>query len=188
MLRNANDSAADADCDPNAILFKHDRIYRHNLFRINYTAYDVRRSQDVLNASTSHHNIMTLANTDDSDDARGHDHPFKYARVLGVFHANVLYVGRGMVDYQPRRMEFLWVRWYENSGVVPNGWKDDKLDCIQFPPMAMHDSFGFVDPVDVLRGCHIVPRFKKGKLHPDGRGLSRCAQDSEDWVQYYVNR
>jgi hypothetical protein len=187
----STDSVADIDedkCNPNGVLFKHDRIYRHNLFRINYTTYDVRRSQDVVNASASHHNIMVLADTTSGVDSSDSDHPFRYARVLGIYHANVLYVGHGMVDYQSHRMEFLWVRWYENTGVVRNGWEDEMLDCIKFPPMAMDHSFGFVDPSDVLRGCHVIPRFARGKLGTGGKGLSRCARDSEDWVEYYVNR
>ncbi|KIM77688.1 hypothetical protein PILCRDRAFT_90994 [Piloderma croceum F 1598] len=93
-----------------------------------------------------------------------------------------------MVDYQPRRMDFVWVRWYQNTGVVPNGWRDDKLDCIKFPSINQDDSFGFVDPADVLRGCHIIPRFSGGKVHADGKGLSRLAGDAKDWTRYYVNR
>jgi len=180
---------SDADqykCDASKVLFKHDRMYQHNLFRVNYTTYDIRRGQDVMNPSTSHHNVMVLANTEDDESASAH--PFRYARVLGVFHVNVVYVGHGMVDYQPHRLEFLWVRWYENSGVTRNGWFDQKLDRIRFPPMAGQDAFGFIDPLDVLRGCHVVPAFSKGRQHYDGRGISRCAKDSGDWVQYYVNR
>lgn len=168
-------------CDYNKVLFKNDRIYRHNLLRINFTAYDVRRSQDVVNAATSHHNIMLLADPVS-------DHPFKYARVLGVYHANVLYVGHGALDYQTYHMEFLWVRWYENTGVTRDGWKNGKLDWVKFPSVAKKDSFGFIDPSEVLRSCHIIPRFREGKRHIDGKGLSLCAQDSGDWVQYYVNR
>ena len=38
------------DCDDfNKVFFKSDRIYKHNLLRINHTTYDVRRSQDVIN-------------------------------------------------------------------------------------------------------------------------------------------
>ncbi|KAF9465527.1 hypothetical protein BDZ94DRAFT_1345938 [Collybia nuda] len=35
-------------------------------------------------------------------------HPFVYARVLGIYHANVIYVGSGMVKYTPSRMDFLF--------------------------------------------------------------------------------
>jgi len=169
------------------VLFKHDRIYQHNLLRVNYTTYDVRRAQDVMNASasSSHHNIMVLA--DPYTDESTSDHPFRYAYVLGVCHVNVIYVGHGMIDYQPYRIEFLWVRWYENTGVVCNEWLDQKLDRIHFPSVAKQDSFGFVDPADVIRGCHVVPAFSKGKTHSDGKGMSRCAADSGDWAEYYVN-
>jgi hypothetical protein len=50
------------------------------------------------------------------------------------------------------------------------------------------DTFGFLDPSDVLRSCHIIPAFAKGKLHADGKGLSALAHDSPDWTMYYVNR
>jgi hypothetical protein len=115
------------------------------------------------------------------------DHPFRYARVLGTYHVNVVYVGPGMLDYQPRRMEFLWVRWYRNSGVVPN-WNGQTLDRIRFAPMAADDAFGFIDPSVVLRSCHLIPAFAKGMSHRDGKGMSFCARDSSDWVEYYVNR
>ena len=39
--------------------------------------------------------------------------------------------------------------------------------------MDEEDAFGFVDPKDVLRGCHILPRFAAGKRHPDGCGMLR---------------
>ena len=130
---------------------------------------------------------MVLADGRDSNESTS-GHLFRYARVLGVYHVNVIYVGHGMIDYQPHRMEFLWVRWYENVDVMRNGWLDQKLDRIRFPPVVKEGSFGFVDPADVLRGCHIVPAFAKGKLHPDGKGISCCAADSGDWAGYYVNR
>jgi hypothetical protein len=168
------------------VLFKHDRMYPHNLLHINYTTYDVQRSQDIVNASTSHCNVMVLA--DQSDDPNADVHPFCYARVIGVYHVNVVYVGPGMLDYQPRRMEFLWVRWYQAFGATNPGWRGCRLDCIHFQPVTDEDAFGFIDPSDVLRGCHVCPSFARGKVHPDGRGLSRCARDSLDWAAYYVNR
>ena len=170
---------------PDKVLFKHDHIYLHHILRINYTTYDVRRSQDVVNASTLHCNVMVLAE-ENADQDPSQFHPFRYARVLGVYHVNVVYMGPGIVGYEPRRMEFLRVRWYRAVGVI--GWRDYKLDCIRFPPLADEDAFGFIDPSDVLRACHIIPSFARGKTHSDGRGLSLCARDSSDWAVYYVNR
>src|ERR1700722_3457156 len=105
------------DCDPdcqerNSVFLQNDRIYRHQLARFNYTTYNVRRAQDVTNPRTSHCDIMLLAKRNEENGSEP-DHPFMYARVLGIYHANVIYTGEGMVDYQARRVEFLWIRWFE---------------------------------------------------------------------------
>jgi hypothetical protein len=174
------------DGDLNAVLFHHNRIYQHHLMRINYTTYDVRRGQDILNASTAHCNVMVLADSSHHDQTSSH--PFRYARVLGVYHVNVVYASPGMLDYQPRKLEFLWVRWYQTVEMIRTGWGARKLDRLQFSRMNEDDTFGFLDPSDVLRSCHIIPAFAKGKLHADGKGLSALAHDSPDWTMYYVNR
>ena len=86
----------------NHVLFKGNRIYRHCLFRINYTTYDLQRESDSIN-TCNHRDIMLLSNSDIDD------HPFSYARVLGIFHANIIYTGPGSKDFQSRWIEFLWV-------------------------------------------------------------------------------
>jgi hypothetical protein len=185
-------SASQNPSDINHILFKSDCIYNHRLLRINYTTYDVRRAQDVLNPKTTHNNIILLAGAEAENGEELQSHPYLYARVLGIYHANIIYVGPGMVDYNPRRLDFLWVRWYQHweeaddSDVM--GWKAHHLDELSFPPMAREDAFGFVNPSDVLRSCHVIPRFVKGKQHSDGTALSTCAQDGEDWKAYFVGR
>ena len=165
----------------NHVLFKANKIYRHRLLRLNYTTYDLQRESDSINPRTDHRDIMLLANS------HGDAHPFSYARVLGIFHANVVYTGPGSKDYQSRRIEFLWVRWFE---VLQDrsAWERQALDTVRFVPMADEDVFGFVDPADVLRGCHVIPYFSGGRLHPDGIAMSRGAGDSDDWKQYYINR
>lgn len=180
------DGVSHPEPDAASILFKNDRMYRHNLARFNYTTYDVRRAQDVINPNTPHCNIMLLAGDSEGryDETQ---HPFLYARVLGIYHVNVVYTGTGSLDYAARRIEFLWVRWFKPTG-SPVNWRDMRLDSISFPPMAHEDSFGFVNPSDVLRGCHIIPAFVSGNVHSDSIGLSRCANDSRDYHRYYVNR
>jgi hypothetical protein len=148
--------------------------------RINYTAYDVRRSQDVVNTS-NHSDIMVLHDLHSNQ-------PFSYARVIGIYHANIVYTGPGMTNYESRRMEFLFVRWYEHQGIPVTTWDTLTLDSIQFMPVAGDNAFGFIDPCDVLRACHIVPAFSKGRTHNDNKGLSRIAKDSSDWHSYLVNR
>ena len=112
-----NDSSScethDADTqDVNSVFLKNDCIYEHSIFKINYTTYDSRRDQDVLNTNTRCRDVMVLARPHDETIPQL-SHPFWYARILGVFHANVVYTGAGMRDYAPRRLEFLWVRWFE---------------------------------------------------------------------------
>lgn len=154
--------------------------------RVNYTTYDVRRGEDVIHPGSSQCDIMTL-NSAFADDPS--THPFCYARVLGILHANVIYLGEKNPDYRPWRLEFLWVRWYNVEEGIPSGWKAGKLDRIHFPPMTGHaDAFGFLDPADVLRGCHVVPAFSAGRVHPDGKFFSKLSQDQNDWFSYYINR
>jgi hypothetical protein len=165
------------------VFFKSNRIYKHNLLRINYTTYDVRRSQDVINPNTSHCDIMLLAEEGDAD-----SYHFRYARVLGIYHVNVVYTGPEMLDYTPRRLDFLWIRWFQHVESQSVCWEDCRLDSVRFPPMAGDDAFGFVDPKDVLRGCHLVPTFRLGRVRLDGIPLSKSAKDASDWRRYNINR
>ncbi|KAG1734767.1 hypothetical protein EDD22DRAFT_960020 [Suillus occidentalis] len=84
-------------------------------------------------------------------------------------------------------MEFLWIRWYEPMDEF-SAWETSTLDRVNFPPVTNEHSFDFVDPADVLRGCHIIPHFARGKRHADGSGVSACVGDKNDWRKYYVNR
>lgn len=178
--------ASQLESDVASVLFKNDRMYRHHLARFNYTTYDVRRAQDVINPNTTHCDIMLLAdNSQQTCDETCHH--FLYARVLGIYHVNVVYTGKRSLDYTARKVYFLWVRWFKPTGIAAK-WSKLRLDSLSFPPMAQEDSFGFVDPSDVLRACHIMPAFASGKVHSDSISLSRCANDGDDYRRYYVNR
>lgn len=152
-------------------------MYRHNLMCINYTTYNVCQAQDVVNPNIEHQDIMMLSGSS--------IHHFCYAHILGIYHANTIYTGLGLKDYQPHHIKFLWVCWFElvnqplQSSVTFN--------ALWFVPMAEDDAFGFVDPTDVVWSCHLIPAFASGKLHPNGVAMSGIAQDGNDWRQYYVN-
>ena len=177
------DSVTSPELNLDELLFKHDRLYHHHILRINYTTYDIRRKQDTINPSTPRRDIMVLVN----DEVNGDD-PYAYARVIGIYHVNVIYAGVRRADYTPHRMEFLWVRWYEHDTSAAMGsWVLNKLDCLQFPPMSLDDTFGFLDPTDVMRAAHIIPSFRAGKCHSSLSSLSLCAKDKEDWRSYYQN-
>ncbi|RDB29792.1 hypothetical protein Hypma_014062 [Hypsizygus marmoreus] len=173
------------ELDPTRMYFKNDTMYRHNVMRIHYTTYDVRRAQDTINPNTDHRDVMFLA------DSTSH-HQYRYARILGIYHVNVIYGGLvcGTVNYKVHRMEVLWVRWFEvvNDVAVGKGWTTGKLDRLRFVRISHEGAFGFADPNQVLRACHILPCFAEGQRHIDGKGLSHLAQDGKDWNVYYANR
>ena len=177
---------------PGQVLIRNDQMYRHKVIRFNYTTYDVRRVQDVVNPNTSHANIMVLAPSDNCVDGQQWlPHKFWYARVLGIYHVNAVYVGPDMVDYTPRRLDFLWVWWYHLKSARVSGWPVRKLHRLSFPPMSSDHAFGFLDPADVLCSCHIIPAFARGRRYVGtghSGGLSACARDSGDWNQYYVGQ
>lgn len=109
---------------------------------------------------------MVLADNEDAS-----DHPFLYARVLGIFHANVVYMGSQVVDYTARPYEFLWVRWFDfDPKVSPGGWSSSAFDRLRFPPMAQPDSFSFLDPEDMVRSCHSA-KFPPGQASLRWEGL-----------------
>jgi hypothetical protein len=92
------------------------------------------------------------------------------------------------IPFPDQRLDFLWVRWYEVDDSGASGWGAKHLDRVHFPPLDDEHAFGFVNPEDVLRGCHIIPNFAKGKRHADGVDISRCAGNSSDYHSYYVGR
>ena len=168
------------------VLFKGGRIFQHKVLRVNYTTYDVRRNQDIFNPGSDHRDVIMLA-TPGSDEEPETQHRFCYARLIGVYHANVHFIGPGSKDYLPRRLDFVHVRWLE---LVPPTSAENRtwLDALQFVPMNNENAFDFVDPADILRGCHLIPAFAKGRSHPDRINFSPIAKDGDDWKYYYVNR
>ena len=164
--------------------FRNNTIYQHKVIRINHTTYDMRREQDSLNPSRQA-NIMVLA--PDSE-----DHPYWYARIIGIFHAIVSHPDLP----EPTQMDLLWVRWY---GLDPDlryrfGWKARRLPRIGFvedtddpngsPP------FGFIDPASIIRGVHLIPAFKDHRTSDllDTSALARLPEEGDyDWNFFYVN-
>ena len=125
---------------------------------------------------------MTLA--DDEGDAQSNP-PFSHARVLGIYHVNVIYTGPGMIDYSSKQLNFLWVQWFHQVQQIK--WENCKLDLVAFLPMADDNAFGFLDPKNVLWVSHILPTFSRGHIHADTISMSLCTCDSHNWKQYYMN-
>ncbi|KAJ3524296.1 hypothetical protein NMY22_g11058 [Coprinellus aureogranulatus] len=188
----------------NGVYIHSDRLYRHSIFQVNFTTYECRRAQDTLNPSTSRRNIMCLRarNADASVDPSEERHTdntgsgFIYGQLLGIVHVNVIYGGPGMLDHRPRRYDVLWVRWYEAlEGQTADSestlWSSKRMERVGLKPLSQPDACDFVDPADVLRAAHIIPRFSEGMKDQGDtlgrRGFSKCAKDDEDWKEYYVN-
>jgi hypothetical protein len=144
---------------------------------VHYTTYDVRRRRDIIHPgkTTAHCDIMGLL-------APGGQ--FFFAHVLGIYHANVIYIGAGASDYNPRHLDFLWVRYYSLLGRPSSS----SLDILEFPAVNEAESFGFIDPSCVLRCCHIIPSFSRGQRAATRVAISPSARNDRDWNQYFVNR
>ena len=182
-LDDPNDSILESHpLQLNHVLFKENKIYHHRLLRINYTTYNLQHGFDSINPHTDHQAIMLLSNLDNDS------HPFSYAWVLEIFHTNIIHSGPGLKDFQLCWMEFLWVQWFEVLQDCSSMWEQCTLDTVRFLPMADEDAFSFIDPANVLRGCHIIPSFVDGCLHPERVAISHCAGDSDDWKWYYINQ
>jgi hypothetical protein len=158
-----------------------DPIYRHKVFRVNYTTYDLRHGQDSLNPRT-HANVMLLLHEGDEN-----AHPYWYACVLGVFHAVVQF--RGLASHpaiEPgiQHLQFLWVRWFGRDLEHRSGWKYKRLHRV-----------GFLDSQDLdswiwgrLFGPCLIPSFAFGSTTQLlGPSVVRAASEQdEDWVYYDV--
>ncbi|KAK0502590.1 hypothetical protein EDD18DRAFT_1065384, partial [Armillaria luteobubalina] len=68
-------------------------IYSHTTTTFNYMTYDIWQDQDTINVGkhSEHCDIMVLSNEDTTDEDSNPAHPFWYAQVLGIYHANVFY-------------------------------------------------------------------------------------------------
>ncbi|KAJ7222643.1 hypothetical protein GGX14DRAFT_352730 [Mycena pura] len=168
--------------------FENSRFYRHKILRINYTTYDVRRGQDCLNPRT-HSDVMHLS-PDEEDSSESH--PFAYAQIIGIFHANVVNTAIG-ANPKAQPMEFLWVRCYRLDPTWRGGFKKKRLFRLEFLPETDPNAFGFLNPDEVIRGAHVVPAFAYGRTehlleaNSIGRLPREGLSDSEDWRYYYVN-
>jgi hypothetical protein len=157
-------------------------INRGQVFRVNYTTYDVRTDQDSMNPR-NHADIMMLA--PESDDAAAHS--FVYARILGIYHADVIHNVPGAAPV-PAPIEFLWVRWFRLDGKHIGGFKRKRLHRLEFVPDSEPGAYGFVNPDDVIRGAHLIPAFHYGATEDaPGPSFSRPEGELDDWVYHYVN-
>ncbi|KAJ3925142.1 MAG: hypothetical protein NXY57DRAFT_949196 [Lentinula lateritia] len=175
-----------SDKERRTITIQNNRIYQHKVIRFNYTSYDMRRNQDSCNPQT-HADIMLISG--DAEDRI--QHPYWFARIIGVFHINIVHSGLLSKSHKPQKFNILYVRWFgrvleqEHYGIHVN-----RMPKLGFIDAVNPEAFGFVDPSEVLRGCHIIPAFEHGKTDQFliGPSLARHEnEDNEDFFRFYVN-
>ncbi|TFK20496.1 hypothetical protein FA15DRAFT_599618, partial [Coprinopsis marcescibilis] len=169
------------------VIIHKNRLCHHQLLRLRYTTYDVRRDEDIIHLRTGRSNIMVL-NTDYDPGALL---PlYRYGRVIRIFSADVMYVG-ALADkshcYEAHRLDILWVCWFGNVPSKPSGVQYP-LERIQFLPLSSDDAFGFIDPTLVIRAAHIIPNFSAGPCEETASKKSAWTADKKDWQSYCINK
>lgn len=123
---------------------------------------------------------MTLSKNDP-------DHPFEYARVIGIFHVEASLSEEGGGNLQTK--EVLWIRRFRRDSTYRAGFAKKRLHRLQFLPAGDPDAFGFLDPDDVIRGAHLIPAYRYGRTSEllEGESFGRLEGELDDWRYYYVN-
>lgn len=138
------------------VVYKNDTIYRHGILRVNYTSYDNLRQSDPINPTT-HPDVMLSSR-------EGSPYPYEYARVLGIFHADVSYFRTGRLQQEPpKRIEFLWIRRFRAIPTSKGTFACKRFPKLEFLDSQSYEAFGFIDPGQVVRGAHLIPAFGDGE-------------------------
>jgi len=117
-------------------------------------------------------------------------HPYWYAQIVGIFHADIYHIGEKSKTDEPYRMDFLWVCWFGLNGSHRGGWKARRLHQIGFFDSEEERAFSFLDPNEIIRAVHLIPTFTHGLIHNlPSDSLARHPDDQyhEEWKYYYVN-
>jgi hypothetical protein len=166
-------------------------MYRHQNLRINYTSYDLCRSQDTLNPRKN--SDIMLQSHDDDADRTIESRLYWYARILSIFHVNAWYNSPLSNNTSPVRVDLLRVCWFghDPSTRYRSGRQYHRLHRIGFVPDDDPDAFGFVHPNEVIQAVHLIPAFADGQTHvllPNEQSLGRKPGQDKDWHFFYVNQ
>ncbi|KIJ28608.1 hypothetical protein M422DRAFT_189526, partial [Sphaerobolus stellatus SS14] len=104
--------------------------------------------------------------------------------IIGIYHVNVLSSQEDGTMEPPRKMHFLWVRWFRRDSSYCSGSQYCCLDQIGLWP------FGFMDPAWIICSVHLIPAFAHEKTNELlGKSIAQHYQEDqeEDWQFFYVN-
>ncbi|EGN99947.1 hypothetical protein SERLA73DRAFT_53415, partial [Serpula lacrymans var. lacrymans S7.3] len=184
-LEHSTDGYHFNETDHDTIKTLGNKLYPSSLLHINYTTYDVRCDQDIVNTRMGG-NIMAL-----SSGATLGSHAFWYAHVLGIFQLQVLHTGPSSANLSVQHIQVLWVRWFEIvKGYHTNFLKTARLPKVKYMLSNNEAAFEFLDPSLVIRGCHLIPCFADGRtssLLPCIGSTGLAVGESDEWASYYVN-
>lgn len=153
-LGSDGDETVYSTFDRAKVVIDKDRIYMHPKLRVNYTTYDVQRGQDLISPMS----FIIVISRDHSDGTTDR-HPFWYARVLGIFHAEVGYLGPPGESVPKKVMCFVWVQWMTLQRGHKSGWAARRNPRVEFEKDGPSSSYGFLDPDEILRAGHMLPAY-----------------------------
>ena len=177
------------DSDRNSVCIVGSKIYSVQMCHIYYTSYDLQQQCDTVNPHT-HLDIMMCSPINEEG-----AEPYWYVRVLRVYHANIWVENLVIPGAKNTRcMDFLWVHWFGEEPGYLSGFHRACLPKIGFVPSTDEFAFSFVNPANVVRGCHLIPAFNAGwsaDLLPWPCSIARHFdpgdKDDKDWLNFYVN-
>ena len=89
-------------------------------------------------------------------------HPYWYARVIGIFHVDVIHTGPLSKSPHKQCINFLFIRWFGWDLDHRAGWQAWRLHWVGFLDGEQPGTFGFLDPAVVIQGVHMIPGFAYG--------------------------
>lgn len=170
------------DSERMKLSIKNNVAYWHQTMRINYTTYDIRREQCLLNPKKQT-DIMVYSSSPDSK------LPYSFARVEGILRVKVIY--NGTSPPLEKEMTVLWVRWYCISNEDEMGWENRRLPRVEF--MKENEdwpAYGFVDPDDVIRAVHLIPDYHYKPVTRPAKDVNPFLQGRAavvEYGEYYLN-
>jgi len=164
----------------NSIIIPNNTIYSVQTMRVYYTTYDLRREYDTINPRTHSDVMVLLGETTPS-------HPYWYARILGIYHTETWLNDGGQPAKQV--LDILWVRWLAPLRSHPSGMNHTRLPKLAFVEESDPDTFGFLDPLQVVWGAHLISAFALGRGISSlcfGESLAHTGGELDDWEAHYV--
>lgn len=155
--------------------------------QVNYTTYDMRREYDIVNPR-KHADILVLApEVDPSTHSDPSGHPFRYARVLGIYHTKFVHARTAARGVGTQEVDFLWVRWYARDTTSKSGFASHRLHPLHLMSTDDPLACSFLNPDDVVRGIHLIPGFAHGYRPVEDGKIEGSALLRKTWNRYYVN-